>query len=195
MRKGLNRLLNNQKVYKELLLNFPLEYSNFAELISEAIEKKDMNQATFLAHSLKGSSGTIGATKVYQTTLKLEEALKLNDFGNLEELQNNLSEALIEVLNSINSLQKNYSEIKDDIPFELEKTSENINKLYQHLSNNNFDSMASYLELKENLTGSYDNDLLFKLDHDMNNYSFEEAIITVIKIAEKLGINLREEEK
>ncbi len=67
--KGLN---NNERLYFDILLRFKENYSKFSKEISEFLSEDDWNQIRSEFHKLKGVSGNIGATSIYEKATQLE---------------------------------------------------------------------------------------------------------------------------
>lgn len=65
---------------KELLANLFILYKTDApkkiELIHESLKNKDFSQVARLAHSLKGASATVGAKRICQLAIELEQLAK-----------------------------------------------------------------------------------------------------------------------
>lgn len=61
-----------------MLLKFRNSQKDFVKQFRNAIGEDDRELATRLAHTLKGTSGNIGATEVFSSAKKLEEACKTN---------------------------------------------------------------------------------------------------------------------
>lgn len=75
---GLERVGNNRKLYRKLLLQFSSEYTGFKESIEEFIENNNIEEAVRLSHTVKGVSGNLGARELQGASEKLEHALKTN---------------------------------------------------------------------------------------------------------------------
>ena len=84
---------------KELAENLGLEEDEYLELIelfidtgtvdvekiSSAIEKGDAEEAANAAHSLKGASGSLGLTEIYDLAMKTEKEARNNSLDGLAE--------------------------------------------------------------------------------------------------------------
>ncbi len=79
----LPRFLNDSDLYVRFLMRFPADQS-FAQL-KDAINNKDCEAAFQAAHSLKGLSGTLELTSLYDTTCQLVELLRNSTPGNVFE--------------------------------------------------------------------------------------------------------------
>jgi HPt (histidine-containing phosphotransfer) domain-containing protein len=82
---ALRRLVNNKNLYKKLLNQFAAEYANFGEKLTKAVEEKNMDEGTHLAHTMKGLAGNLGADALQEASKNLEALFKAGvasaDFG------------------------------------------------------------------------------------------------------------------
>jgi two-component system, sensor histidine kinase and response regulator len=72
---GLRRAMGKLDLYQTLLRKFASGQGTFAHDVSEALAKADLATAERLAHTLKGVSGTVGATALQQQAQALEAAI------------------------------------------------------------------------------------------------------------------------
>ena len=93
--RGLSTTQNNKSLYLKLLARFKQSNQGFHEEFMAALNEADQETAVRLAHTLKGTSGNIGATDVYALSAKLETEAK----SSLEGLDGLVSEV-------VNSWQK-----------------------------------------------------------------------------------------
>lgn len=89
--RGLSLLNGHLNNYFALLKRFATERAHDAEQVREKVGRGDYAEAAQLAHTLKGISGNIGATKVQRLAGELEQLIK-ND-ANLTKI-NHLTDAL-----------------------------------------------------------------------------------------------------
>jgi PAS domain S-box-containing protein len=75
-RAGLAIAMDDEKLYRKLLVKFRDSQRNFAAAFADAGNDADPTAATRLAHTLKGTAGNIGAKGVQATAAQLEEACK-----------------------------------------------------------------------------------------------------------------------
>ena len=73
--KGLFNVGGNKDLYNTILNLFIEESKDTIALLNESIEKSDYEQAKQIVHKVKGSSGTIGATLLYETSIEFQKAL------------------------------------------------------------------------------------------------------------------------
>ncbi|APW40140.1 hypothetical protein RD110_25460 [Rhodoferax koreense] len=71
---GLRRTQQNQGLYRRMLIKFAEGHRDFGTGFAAAVERGDMALATRMAHTLRGTAGTIGANAVWQAATELELA-------------------------------------------------------------------------------------------------------------------------
>jgi CheY-like chemotaxis protein len=103
---GLSRLGGNRKLYREILVEFRRDYSDAAKQIREALASGARESAQRLAHTVKGVSGNIGAEELYKRAGELESAIRHEASGEIEALTDRFSEALSNIMNSLEVLSK-----------------------------------------------------------------------------------------
>lgn len=72
--EGLKRVMSNKKLYVKLLTKFKNE-TNLTDLF-HFIEEKDYEKAETCAHTLKGLSGNLSLTALYEKATALDAQLK-----------------------------------------------------------------------------------------------------------------------
>jgi len=85
---GLTYMSGNKKLYKKILIDF---YSNYKDLKLEGLED---NALKVSFHTIKGLSGNIGATSLYEISKELEETLDKKLFSKFYEELNGVLEEL-----------------------------------------------------------------------------------------------------
>ncbi|HYC46356.1 MAG TPA: response regulator [Burkholderiales bacterium] len=78
-RAGLKRTRGNENLYVSLLRQFVIGFAAFREELTLMLREGRHDEATRLAHSLKGVAANIGATKVADAAADLEQVLKKNE--------------------------------------------------------------------------------------------------------------------
>ncbi len=91
---GLSRCLNNEGFYLGLVRRFAFE--DKAEKLAAAVSSGNLEEAFSLAHNLKGSSGNLGLTPLYEPISKMTDELRARNeidySGYLTEIQKKLEE-------------------------------------------------------------------------------------------------------
>lgn len=71
---GLSRVGGNEKLYRSLLVKFHDDYTDTTEQIKEALLKEDLELVTFLAHTIKGVAGNLGANDLQSVAGDIEHS-------------------------------------------------------------------------------------------------------------------------
>jgi len=77
---GLERCMNDQSFLFEIILDFCNIYSGSVSVIEKDLENCDYKNALSLIHSIKGSSGSIGALRLHELCVQFEVELKEDQF-------------------------------------------------------------------------------------------------------------------
>ncbi len=72
------KMLGERPLYR-LLQKFYTDYQDIVERMKSLLEKGDIEKAKYLLHNLKGLSGNLGISSLYQVTMDFEKALKVGD--------------------------------------------------------------------------------------------------------------------
>jgi CheY-like chemotaxis protein len=72
MSAALQRLDNNRQLYRRLLLIFHADHKQDVQRIRVALQENDLELARRLAHTLKGSAGTVGSDELRSAAKDLE---------------------------------------------------------------------------------------------------------------------------
>ncbi|GGF72437.1 Hpt domain-containing protein [Alteromonas lipolytica] len=93
---GLRQLNGNRSLLYRLLRKFAAEYRTLDARLQVMMAEKDIANAENLVHTLKGVSGNLGCTAVYQTSRLVNEELKLGkpEPSSLKELIEQLNETI-----------------------------------------------------------------------------------------------------
>ena len=73
---GMMRAGDNEELYIKILVSFHAGQEFVVEEIRKQFELGDINKATSLIHTLKGSAGNIGAKELYQISTRLEHEIR-----------------------------------------------------------------------------------------------------------------------
>lgn len=79
LNEGLKRLRGNQRLYRQLLLNFSNDYSEVNDKIRKALDDKNLEHARSLVHDLKGVAGNLSAPDLLDAATDLWTGLKAQD--------------------------------------------------------------------------------------------------------------------
>ena len=93
---GIRQTGGNRELYRDLLKRFELEYGAKGEEIRREVGIGNLQQASYLAHSVKGIAGVLAAVPLQSAAQRLETALKCNGEVDLfvKEFQEELAATL-----------------------------------------------------------------------------------------------------
>jgi CheY-like chemotaxis protein len=83
---GLERLGGDAQIYAEILTDFCQTYAGFGQEIKELIRDSDFKRAADLSHSLKGASGNVSATALFESAKALELACRQKQTQDVQPL-------------------------------------------------------------------------------------------------------------
>lgn len=98
----LRRFSGNEALMQRFVCKFPQD-KTFNEL-KAAIANKDMKAIELTAHTLKGTSGNLGFTKLYELSTELVNAVRAGDNAKVEEFSPKVIDEgtfIIDVLNQV----------------------------------------------------------------------------------------------
>ncbi len=101
---GLRRVLGRKSLYLSLLRMFVIGQKSVGAEILKALEGNFLETAERLAHTLKGVSGTIGATGLQQLAKKLETAIR--ERSPRQEIDARLDELQVQLEDLITQLEQ-----------------------------------------------------------------------------------------
>ncbi|MDQ7822309.1 MAG: response regulator [Candidatus Eremiobacteraeota bacterium] len=109
---GIARVGGNVKLYLDLLRKFVRDAAGSHQEILDALGKNDLVLARRIAHTIKGTSGNIGASEVYDAAAAVESALAHDEKEKLPGALEKLKDRLIEVIETIRPALKEEKEEK-----------------------------------------------------------------------------------
>jgi len=216
---GIKRLLGNEQLYFKLLKDFQKNHISTPLEMRKAFEKNAMDIILRLAHTLKSVSGNLSAYSIQNIAIKIESDVSQKKFENVhellldlelqfknleqfsvivdEKLQNAKNEKIKEIFGIVDKKNTGTEKEKE---FDNHKLTKIVEKLYNEICEDNFDSGNTLVELKNCLgesiykeTGpSIDEAAIQKLTEALNAFEFQSAKVLLQKIAGELDINIKE---
>jgi PAS domain S-box-containing protein len=108
IRNGLERVNQNVELYVKLLKDFYEENRDLEEEIRQSLTEGKIKEAERMVHTLKGTSGNIGATELYNASSRTNSILKKEQKEDYENSLKELKKALSPVLKEIEEFMKDY---------------------------------------------------------------------------------------
>ncbi len=198
VQSGLARMGGNPKSYMKLLSKFRDSQSDASREIKEKLDSDDLETAERLAHTLKGVSGNIGATDLQAAALDLETAIKDKNKEAYEGLLSNVSDAMNEVISSIQSVEEASAQpdeaAEETAPFDPEEIAREFSDLAELLRDDDTEAIDTLESIRGKVTDSTALEQFKKLEKMINQYEFEEALEMLPDIAGSLNIPFEGEE-
>ncbi len=172
------------EVYRNILSGFRKNSLDTIESIRQAVEEKDTDRLVALAHTLKGSSGSIGAIDLACAARDLEAvALKHADRAMLEPPSKRVAEALDIVLTSIlnieNSSETEPAEVMPDSTFDESHFNEVLDELAEALRLADPEKINRVLP---RLKGVIKGGKISQLERLIEKYDYDEALQILTKL-------------
>ncbi len=176
--RGLARVGGNTKVYKSLLAKFYIRYADKMDVIKDLIHNRRREEARREAHTLKGLSGNLGATELYNSVADLEGALKRENYEEITELLEPCCAALAKTLKILSPLVAETGEPYKETewrPEDFRRLEILFDNLIQLLRDDDTEACRVAEELAEQITGVEGDDFK-KAREYISEYDFEKAL-------------------
>jgi PAS domain S-box-containing protein len=185
---GLKHVLGKQSLYISMLKKFIAGQKNVQVQISQALAAEDRNSAERLAHTLKGVSGNIGASRLQEEAGQLEAAIKQ------EQLHESMAERVAAVGALLSALIEQLearlpAEQNADVAVDRQQLCEICAELAKLLDDDNAeagDMLDQHADLLKTAFGSH----YQLLESAIRNYDFEPALAQLKQTAAELNIEL-----
>lgn len=152
---ALSRLGGNWKMYVRLLNNFSEEMRSKREKLLMVKQTGDLQALSFIVHSIKGISGTVGAQSVYSSALEIDQQCKK---GNLDQVDMEMLNRLEEQMQAISLSSVDYQQLFNQLEIPIQSTvvnRDNLRSDFEKLSNLLSASSMSALNQFEILRADY----------------------------------------
>jgi two-component system, sensor histidine kinase and response regulator len=189
---GLDRLNGNKKLFKKLLIDFSKKYSSFSTDIKKAMTKNNLEEASRLAHTLKGVAGNISAKEIQSTAAELELSFSNSDVGNNDRLLDKLDVSLGSLKTLLCELDVDIKMDKQSVeePINLSKVEPILRELALFVWEDNVDAEKSLEELQQLIGESSFCQEMKELSQYIGDFDFETAKRPLNEIAKKMKISL-----
>jgi len=186
---GLQRVVGNKRLYRDLLLQFVQTQHRVDERIAAAVESGDHSLAERLAHSLKGVAGNLGIRTIVYPAAQLEGAIR-NRAANILAMTSELGTVLERQIQTIEqALKSSPPAVSGRVsapPADPAAVKSALARLRQLLQNSDADALESYFVLAELLQGTSNTAQLESLGTAINQFDFDAALVQLEGIAHEL---------
>ena len=147
---GLRQLNGNRSLLYRLLRKFATEYRSLETTLQTLLAEQAISDAENLVHTLKGVSGNLGCTAVYQTSRLVNEELKLGkpEPSSLKDLAERLAET-IRIIDALPDDEKQKSSVSEPSSDGKQETYEALSQALKHHEYINDDKLNSWLKVLE----------------------------------------------
>lgn len=186
--RGLATTQDNKKLYLKLLKRFETSHKNFESEFKDAYDSGDIETATRIAHTLKGTAGNIGALELYNLARKLEALCK----DKQEHVDEELPKVVVELATVLAGLSglSGLDQTREKVEV-IEVDNATLHRLLQELEEQiqDFDTDATETleSLEPMLTSLQQAGYLDELTNAINAYDFEAAETVLSKLLKALS--------
>ena len=170
--------LEGGEMRRMMQLSFAKNNKNKFLEIEQAIEAGDAKLAHRLAHTMKGNADFIGKPELREAASKLEVLLKDKPLPVPEEVIDNLRNAFEAAYNDLKHLLDEPVAQKISEPLSAERTEELLNQLEKLLGNGDVACIDMLADIRAIPGG-------FELAEQIENYDFEPAMQTLLKLKKR----------
>jgi len=178
---GLRMLSGNKALYMRLLNRFKESFTNSVNELRGLLENQTIEDATRLAHTIKGTSANIGTLLLQRIAAKIEQHCHANELeaatGLLDELQDSLTQVIADIDSFLvmNQVEVQSSDNQNNEVSE-EEFKQRLQVLRDDLGNYDSNSESAFLELLKAMNIE-EKQQLNPVASAIENYDFEQALV------------------
>ncbi len=191
---GLERVLDNRELYKELLQDFRGQLKDVVLEIRSLLERDEREEMRFLVHNIKGVAANLGATDLHKSAARLEEAVKVGTRSEIEARLIKFETDRGIVFETISGLKQGVQSEAVERGERLEsgdgKTAQLLLKLEALLKEFSLDADQALEKLKVELGGAGFENLIQSLEKDISDFDYEKALGSLGNLANELDMSL-----
>lgn len=186
---------NNSELLKKLLKEFEKQYKDSAKVIRVALKEDRQEDATRVAHSIKGIAGTFAAHELSQTSAELQKAIKDNEEKHITALLLKFEDELTELVKAIVSSKEiegrqDGSEIQEVKELDLYQISLLFRQAMQALKDNDYYAKTLIEQIRTILSGNDCEEHVDSITELVNCFAFSDAQESLNDLAKKMEITL-----
>ena len=186
---ALARVGGKKKIFYNMLFKFSDRQNDSAEKIDVAIAQKDISKAIEMVHALKGVSGNLGATKLFEESKKLVAALRKDNAKTAEHDTKPFKQALNTTLDQIARLKETIAkpaeEKKELSTVSLHEAAPYLKELGKLLVDYDSGSVAYFQNVYDKINVNQFQIELEQIEHSIKGYDFEKALDILQPLLEK----------
>ncbi len=196
---GLKRVNGNRTLLVRIIREFKRDHADAAGRIKNALEKKDMELALRLSHTIKGVAANCSAMDLATSAQNLESGIKKRQNDKYKDLLNDFDVLLKQVLEAAAILEQRNDEEKI-VEKSVDKNFSEANRLISKLSGylkqrNNVKAEACMEGIKQYLCNTKFHDEAIKLEDKIDRMDYKSAHNILSLLADKMEILVDEVDK
>ncbi|HLF30953.1 MAG TPA: response regulator, partial [Xanthomonadales bacterium] len=190
--KALRRVGGSIKLYKILLSRFRETQTDTVQLIKEALDRADIEMATREAHTLKGLAGSIGATALAECAGTVEGMLKKNETAGMDQALASLEKSLSGFVASLPEIapaagSDHSAQITAQRPVDPAALGAALSELAKLIARDDTRASKAFEAISGDLRTVGQGERSKQLQNQLAQYDFENAAVTLEKIAQELA--------
>ncbi|MBL3590656.1 MAG: response regulator [gamma proteobacterium endosymbiont of Lamellibrachia anaximandri] len=185
---ALDRIGGNQSAYRRILGNYRDRNLDVVERITANIRNDELTESAHLAHSLKGSSGNIGAKQVHQYAASVEQHCRNDQPAHALEALENLRASLQQVIDGLAQLDETSDEpvpIESNAGINLDGLQNSLQQLKEHLDTDLRQAGALLKEIQQQANGTELSQPLAEIEQALNEFDIDTSKTTIGRILKK----------
>jgi diguanylate cyclase (GGDEF)-like protein len=198
---GLSKVAGNKELYIRLLNKFLQSNRTIIDEIRKAINHKDFECVRKISHTIKGVSGNLGITELFESSSDLEKAAKECQMDSVETRFVRFSKELQMVLSSIDAMSVSLDVVQDSS--DAEKNENHVLDFHQvitcieHISKSIDDDIAEarsgFIQLRQYLAGTVHFKDLKDIEGAMDEFDSDSAKNGLVALQNGLKKLMKEE--
>lgn len=184
--RGLTSVSGKIEKYWELLKDFVKLHQLDTENLRQLLASNQTSEPIRIAHTLKGSAGTLGLNQIRSTSAMLE-ALLNKGVTDVEKHINEIDAALKRLQQSIEAIAR--EETAETVQPNLEAALKTLQHIRQQLQLNDFKASLSFRENRPLIRASINNIQMAGLEDAIGNYDFPKALTIIKETIDTLELN------
>jgi two-component system sensor histidine kinase/response regulator len=181
---GLNHVDNDHDIYLNLLRKFKHNQADLMQKINEAVSRADTETLARLIHTLKGTSGNLGAESLHHYLLDTEKSFIVNAVDLDSKIQK-LNQLFTEVMNDLESMENiNAVESAQLAEISAEEVRQQVNEIIHLLEQ--FDPQSEE-KLEQLIQKPLDKSLIQDLNKSkslIEKYDYETALVLLKELTQ-----------
>ncbi|MEG7525119.1 MAG: response regulator, partial [Chromatiales bacterium] len=182
---ALERIGGNQSAYRRILGNYRDRNLDVVARITTNIRNEALTEAAHTAHSLKGSSGNIGATQVHQYAASVEQYCRNDQPAQaLKELEN-LRSSLQQVIDGLAQLDEPAADsapIESNIDIDPDELQNLLQQLEGYLDTDLRQAGTLLKEIQQKAKGTEFSQSLSEIEQALNGFDIDAAKAIIRRI-------------